>query len=374
MLRIQGRVLEGGGRRGLQLIALVIPEAVEEVGREQLPLGGQQGIEAGQGDGRDAHGALADAHADGLPRVPLGILGHRLLLPGPAGNAGALLLGQVDAGALGEAVLLRRGVDVVHVHARGQVVEVHVAALGDGLHHGEGAVARGLVAAEVAAVVVLLPRAVDGRLGRGDALLQGREGHQQLEGGARCVDALDGPVHHGPGEVVGQIAVHHVLAEPVQEEVRIIRGAGVHGQHAAVPQIQHHHGPGLLAHGLLGNLLHACVEGQVEAAAGGGVLLPEVGDFRAELVHQDALLAVHALQLVVAAGFEALLADGLAQPVEIGLGLHQRLVHLPHVAQHVARQLVAEVDAAGCHLHAQEGEPGADALGDGDARLVEVLL
>ncbi len=233
--------------------------------------------------------------------------------------------------------------------------------------------AGGLVAPEVPAVEVLLPAAEDHRLGRGHAPLQGRQGDEQLEGGTRRVDALDGPVQHGPGGVV-QVAVHHLLAEAVEEEVRIIGGAGVHRQDAAVAQVDHHRGAGLLSVGVLHHLLQARIQGQVEAAARDGVGLPEVGDLGAQLVHQDALLAIHALELVVAAGLEALLADGLAQVVDIGLGLHQRLVHLAHVAEHMAGQFVTEVDAPWRHIHAEEGKAGPDPLGQRDARIVQVLL
>ena len=105
-----------------------------------------------------------------------------------------------------------------------------------------------------------------------------------------------------------------------------------------------------------------------------GVFLAKVRHFRPQLVHQDALLAVHTLQPVVATGLEALLADGFAQAEEAGLGLHQLFIHFPNVAEHVARQFVAEVDAPGRHIHAEEGKPGADPLRQGDARLVQILL
>ncbi|OIQ76653.1 hypothetical protein GALL_416610 [mine drainage metagenome] len=118
-------------------------------------------------------------------------------------------MGQVNARGDGEAVLLGRGVDVINVQHGGHGIEIHIATLRDGLHQVERAMSGRFVAPEIAAVEILVARAVDDRVRRDDALLQARQGDQQLEqrkrsfwnlalGGKELAVDLDGELAHHP--------------------------------------------------------------------------------------------------------------------------------------------------------------------------------
>ncbi len=200
-----GDGLPVGGRNGDDAIAgagVGLVDGLEHlrwnfVGKDDVralegPAGGDSAERAGELQGRDGDGALADADRDHLAGVPLLML--RLELPGGGGHGAGDFVGKVDAGLLREPY--RGGVpgDGVDAELFGEVVVEGVAGPRDGVVDIDHAVM--LVAGEEVTEEGAASVAHDVHVLR-DALFQACERHDDLERGARCELSLDGLVQQG---------------------------------------------------------------------------------------------------------------------------------------------------------------------------------
>ncbi len=199
----------------------------------------------------------------------------------------------------------------------GDPVEIGVAGLHDRRVHVDGAVA---VLAPVAIAMARpgeLPEAaaVVRRLRRDDVVLERGERHHRLDRGARRVDAAQRPVIERLVDVVGQRAVlGH--GEAAREAVRVEGRRAREGDHLSVRRIDRDHGAALAGERVLRGLLRAEVDRQVEVGTRDRLLALELLlldadalDAPALRVHQQLLVSRLAVQLVLVAALDAVLAD-----------------------------------------------------------------
>ena len=347
---------------------------------------GQGGRIGGQLDGGDHRVALTDG---GLHIQRGGVVG--IVLGGQAAGG----LAHLHAGALAQAQLVGVGVVDIAGQAAAHVIEEDVAAPLDGGHHVDVAAvavagALGVVILEVVVHAVAEHRGilVD------EAAVQRGHCHGGLEGGARRIQALQGPVEQR------QARVRAVLA--VVGGVEVLVEAGVVGgrQHAAVLHVDDHgrsrsrlHVAGVvdavdhvdvLRQRLVHRPLEVAVDGQLHGVARfrhGGKLGVHDDAVR---VAGDGLHAVLAAQLVFIGRFQARNAQNVVHvvafvPQRVG-HVAVRIGHLPlfggdlaHTAQH-RRDDVALLVAAGTGLHdLHAGQLQAVLLDGGHGRGADVL-
>ena len=190
----------------------------------------------GQLEGREAVVLLTDGRGEDaalIPRLPQA-LGIRR-----TGYHPGLLPRQLDARLLPQAQGTGVAVQGLDAQAAAGVEEVHVAGIRQGLGQGLQPVGPALLPVKPALwlggfIIGIAAGVQDLRLRGHDALLQGRRRRHQLEGGARGIQALHGPVEQGVGGVLGQGLVL------TGKGLRVVAREAGHGQNSPVPHVQHH--------------------------------------------------------------------------------------------------------------------------------------
>ena len=280
---------------------------------------GQGGRVGGQLDG----GHLGVALADG--RLQLQALA--VVFVGGVGQvAGGLA--QLKAGLGGKAQAGCHLVEVFQPHPAAHVIEIDVAAVGQGLGQVGGAAVGAQLLAHglVVGVEVVHAGAVHRVLGGHDAAQQARQRHRRLEGGAGGVQAGGCPAQQ---RGVGIRAVGAVIG---LIQVQIVAGVVGNGQNPAGFHVDDHRRAGgdLLALGGLLGLLHlqnqglqllvqallqVLVDGQHHRLAGLGVHQHLGAHHHAALVAAHLLGAFLAPQPVLGVFFHAGLADQVVHVV-----------------------------------------------------------
>ena len=314
-------------------------DVLEDVGGVPVAAVDQSGNVVGQLERGDLGIALADGGGEQVAAVP----GGAQLLAGLGTGHPAAVPAQLKAGALPQAEHGGVLADEVDAQPVAHGVEVDVAGVLDGVGHVLHAVAAAVLevvpaGGVVVAVGVLLPLGVPEAAGVQDflrgghqSLLEGRHTHNHLEGGARGVQAVDGPVVEGlQGVVEGLIVEGGVAVNGGQ----VVGGVGGHGQYAS-GHVGHHHGAALgvlrlqalnaVGQGPLGRLLEADVNGQAHIAprlrlqrlAGLAVGKPVLGDNLAVCIGVDGPLSRSALQVGLKGQLHAVLAHGVVHLVSV---------------------------------------------------------
>ena len=208
-------------------------------------------------------------------------------------------------------------VQAVDADAVGDAVEIHVAGLRDRRVQVDRAVPALLPVAEAVTRARQLERAAAElrRVLVDDAVLERGQRDQRLDRRAGRVFAAQRAVEQRNVEVFRQSRVLGIR-EPAREPVRVEGRRADEGQHVAVPRIDRHDGCAPAGERVLGGLLHARVDREIEVLAGHGLATLEIGrgepdalDAAALGVDQQLLVAGLAVQVVFVGPLDAELAD-----------------------------------------------------------------
>ncbi len=269
---------------------------------------------------RNNDSALANAHGDGFPRVPL--LAEGSVLPFLGRHYAADFARQIDPGLLSKPKGCRPLGDLADSQPLGERVEKHVTRLVDPLgniHRSVRAMFREHPAFESTPVEDRAAAAVHVQV-LGNTFLQSGHGHDDLEHRARRQLRLNGFVQQGVVRIVGQL-VPFVARDAHGKIVGIKRWPANHGQHFAVARVHGHDGAVLSFQRLLRRFLEVDINRQLELLPGysGDVRVLGSSHFFAFAVDQHLARAVAAFEQVVILRFHSTFADDVAALVGIEL-------------------------------------------------------
>ncbi|MND86098.1 hypothetical protein D3C80_780500 [compost metagenome] len=280
------------------------------------------------------------------------------------------------------AQILGHASDAVDAGAVGQVIEIGVARVLDGVVHVHRAVPAALPAAEGAPAVAIAAGA-DHPFLRIDAGGQEGQGRRHLKGRAGRESAVDRLVQQRLALIIGQRAIdfgRHAR----DEQIGIERRRRHHGQDVAVAHVHDHTAAGLLAEDLQRALLDVVVQRQHDLrplhrrARSGDVL----GHDAAASVHLDAVAASDAAQIQIKRLFNALTADaeaGVEQDrrrvlAPIADGLDVAIRHLGHIADHMGVGAAMGIVAGLVHVGHDAGQVGGVQIDPGELLPGQVAL
>ena len=234
---------------------------------DQPPPAGHGRGGSGELDRGDEEGPLTDTDDQGLAGEPALLADP--LRPLPGRQQTGQLPGHVHPGLGAEAEGGEEVVQAVDPHVVGQIVEVDVAGLDDGLLHGHGTVPPlAPVAIPVAVARQLVGPRAELAAGEGDGPGgQPAHGDERLGGGARRILAAHRSVEEGMVRIVAQIAVF-LDTDPLDEGIGVEARVADHGQDAALTRVYGHHGATVVAQGGGGGLLQGDIQVQVEVPPG----------------------------------------------------------------------------------------------------------
>ncbi len=278
--------------------------AQQEIGH-QLPPGGKPRGHHRHLQRIDEHIALTDGGVDRVVGLPFLVIFPKL--PLRVWHGAIALAGEGKVETLAHAHAPRHAGDPLHADALGHLVEIDVAALGDGGAHVDRAMTAPFVAVEQR-IAHAQRAAAPHRLRRAYARLQQRQRHHRLDRGAGRIKPLKRLVAEGDMIVLRQ-HVPFQMADAVGKAVGIETGHGGHGQHVAIAAIDHHHRSALRGEAAAGIFLQARVDGEVDRFAG---LIRAGGEFANDLAarrHFHPLGAGLAGQMAVERLFQPVLAD-----------------------------------------------------------------
>ena len=134
-------------------------------------------------------------------------------------------------------------------------------------------------------------------------------------------------------------------------------GGRGHGQNLAGSGIQGDDGSRLAFQAILGHLLHAAIQGQVDVVPGGGGNRVHLAEFPAISVHFDAAVAPGAHEIVIPGQFDAATAHVVTHLV-IGklAALELGFANLPQITQDMGRLPIMAVLPLGLDLHQDSGQ------------------
>ncbi len=175
----------------------------------------------------------------------------------------------VDAGRRTETELGQELMQPVYAHGQRQIVKIHVTGFGNRAVQIDGAVPGAFPVAVLAILARQLVEAgtVGMGLGAGDALFQSPQTDEWFDGRSGRILAAQRPVEQralgvGVQRVVG------FRVDAVDEQVRVVGGLADEGQYIAVIGVDNHRSTGVVAEGLLGDVLQFGVQRQVKVLAG----------------------------------------------------------------------------------------------------------
>ncbi len=306
---------------------------------------------------RDLHVALADAVDQGLARVPG--LAARAALPLGVRDQAVALARQVDARLGVEAEAAQEFRHRAHAQAQRQVVEHHVAGLGDRVGEIDLAVGLPVAVAAAAAVQAVIAPALDGLAALAGPGLEPVQRDERLDGRARRVLAADRAIEQRPVRRVAQLGVAFA-ADAVDEGIGVIGGRARQRQDLAIARIEHHRRPVALAEQLLGAALQLEIEAQEDVPAGHRRLLVEHAQQPALGVDLDAAHARAAVQQRLVLVLDAELAGVGGRAVGAGIqALEVVLVDAPDIAQRMHGERPVRVAAGQAGDDVDPGEPVA---------------
>ncbi len=282
---------------------------------------------------------------------------------------------RVDAGRAAETELRQEAMDLVDAERLGQVVEIDVAGLDDGLFERRPAVAPFL---PVTVLVVVSgqgepARAERGRVDPDLAIGHAGQADEGFEGRSRGILAVDGPVEEWPVRGITECGIALVI-DAGHEEIGIEARQADIDEDIAILRVDGDDGAGMVTHGLGREALQMAVDRQIEVFAGHGRYPLEGPDRSPERIGLDVFEADLAMQAGLVVSLDTRLADEACRAVVRGIEAAELAdVDASDITQTVGQQWAEWIvtDEASADLDARQlvevdGEPR-------DLGIVEVI-